>query len=922
MMAVCQPLRALYPDTALLPARNLRIAIHVFQDDSGNGNFHDNTLDEKEFLNRLVDWVNHRLANLDTLKPAVSSPFVADCRVRIRLDTIYYHRDSRAWDCSVEIDAPYMRDRYVDADTTLDYLKKYQTLPVFIGANNQVTGGHSRNIGDRGYIAVRGYYENFLRQTAEAAVDECGRNLVHELGHCLGLGHNFQGGPGGDQCDNCDDNGCPVEGSSNNIMDYWPSYGYGLSKCQFNRIHFCLDGGSGNISEVVINDSCFKVSATGYQVSGKDTLWVRDTVYSHGDLWIKSGGTLKVSGYLSMPADTKITMEPGAHLEIDGGTIGNLCGDLWLGIRLNCPPGGKPSYFSVTGRGAIENARAGLIADCRINAVINNAVFRNCRESLVFLNGSADSIHIGNSDFLITGKLNHYEEGVTPGSFVRSEGIPRLVVTGCTFVNEPGTLIFDADWMGTGISAYGRFLEINNSGFVNLTSGLDLYSYDTDAKVDVAGCRFMNNRYGVKTRFAGVQVISRNQFVLQRFNSGSTIGILLGNPDRFAVNLNRFESVYGGGHQAGMVIKDPSKETSPVFNNQFSNLPDAILVDGPPEIDSLLFQWAREGAPVDSSKLGPQFRYNQFDTVSLFLAMITDSVFGTAAGQPTEMVMEDSICASDWSTGGFGWYSDSIKIMAFHGWKAGGNKLPDHGLFWFMNYQVLSSSGQTGSGPAGYESLTAYLEKLSDLDYSLAGDPVRNMHDILGSVSQVPAAARSSRIARLLEKYNAGDQVWIREALASMAGRFVREDSLLTDLGTRAAKNNLARWMDFRPDISPDHLNPYEFDLFSDYDLPDFSAFRFTKHDQEKVRGQAFIPVINPAQDFITIYPQSGYTFNSTWNGIIFSVDGRFSKRIAIGSWRDQRVDISSLKAGVYFIELFSGNQYLGAGKFVKVTHR
>ena len=116
----------------------------------------------QDFLDQLIGWVNNRLSNLDTLKPAVSSVFVGDSRVRIRLDTLFYHHDTKAWDCSSEIDSPYMRDRYVDGDSTLSYLQKYQTLPVFIGANNVVTGGHTRNLADRGYIAVRGYYESFI----------------------------------------------------------------------------------------------------------------------------------------------------------------------------------------------------------------------------------------------------------------------------------------------------------------------------------------------------------------------------------------------------------------------------------------------------------------------------------------------------------------------------------------------------------------------------------------------------------------------------------------------------------------------------------------------------------------------------------------------------------------------------------------
>ncbi|MDD4646137.1 MAG: hypothetical protein PHY99_09135, partial [Bacteroidales bacterium] len=536
------PLRAMQGDTLLQPVRNLRIAIHVFQDDSGVGNFCMDSAGHQDFLDQLIGWVNNRLSNLDTLKPAVSSVFVGDSRVRIRLDTLFYHHDTKAWDCSSEIDSPYMRDRYVDGDSTLSYLQKYQTLPVFIGANNVVTGGHTRNLADRGYIAVRGYYESFIRQPLALSLDECGRNLVHELCHCLGLSHNFTGGADGEQCDLCEDNGCPMQGTSNNIMDYWPSYGYALSKCQFDEIHFCLNGGRGNISEIVINDSCYRVSRSVFRVSDGDRLVVIDTTYFHNDIRVENGGSLRVTGYLSMPGETNITVDAGGSLEIDGGTIGNLCGDLWAGIRLNKEDSVTPAKIMIVNGGMVEHARVGLLASGPINVQLNNAGFRNCAESAAFLKGSADTVLVNDCMFAVTDKLNHYEEGITPGVFLRADSIRRLVVTGSRFINEPGTYIFDADWLGTGIEASCPSVKVDHCEFINLTNGISLTWGNQESKFDVSENRFANNRYGVKSGYAGVQCITENSIILQRLNSGSSIGVLLNNPDKYVITGNHFRS--------------------------------------------------------------------------------------------------------------------------------------------------------------------------------------------------------------------------------------------------------------------------------------------------------------------------------------------------------------------------------------------
>ena len=97
-------------------------------------------------------------------------------------------------------------------------------------------------------------------------------HLIHELGHCLGLPHNFTGGPEGDECDRCDDNGCFPAGTTNNIMDYWPNFGHALSECQVAVVDTFLTGFRGNISEAVINDSCYLVSGKALFLNSGDTL--------------------------------------------------------------------------------------------------------------------------------------------------------------------------------------------------------------------------------------------------------------------------------------------------------------------------------------------------------------------------------------------------------------------------------------------------------------------------------------------------------------------------------------------------------------------------------------------------------------------------------------------------------------------------
>lgn len=916
----CQQLKAQPADTVLMPIKTLRVSLYVFQDDNGERNFNKDSAGQVAFLHQLTDWVNHRFANLDTLRPAMPSAFIADSRVRIRLDTIYFHRDTRAWDCSADIDGPYMRDQYVDADSLLNYQQKYQTLPIFIGGNYQVIGGHSRNIGDRGYIAVRGFYEKYLSLPNELSVDECGRNLVHEIGHCIGLSHNFTGGPGGDQCDECEDNGCPAEGTSNNLMDYWPSFGYALSGCQFKRIQFCLSGGEGNISEAVINDSCYRVSGVGDQVSGGDTVVIKDTVYAHEDWLIKSGGLLRVTGYLSMPIDSKIVLEPGARLEIDKGTIGNLCGDLWQGVQTDTLSGPIPATISIINGGAIENARTGIMAWGPVRAELDNSVLRNCEESLVFLRGSVDTITVRNCSFRITDKLNHYEEGIAPVSFLRSEGVSRLTVSGSLFINEPGTRIYDANWMGSGILSDARSVDIRNSEFINLTCGLNLFSKTGESRIDIIGNRFVNNRFGLRTDYSGIQWIEDNQFILQRYNSGPTVGLLLNHPDRFAVYRNNFESVFGGGKLAGMVITEPEPENSPVFSNVFSNLPIGVFMDNPPEIDASLLTWAKNMGAPDRLRLGPQLRFNLFDTVGIKFAIVSDSIFGSAIVDPGSLYDEESRRATQWTPGGFFWYDQKLPMVAFPGWKQGDPVNPGHNLYWFMNLPGISSSEKIIDWTWNSE-LGQYLNRLASFPDSAEWFFDSGIYPALERIKKIPAALRSSKYSVYWERFRAEEDLWIRESLGSISGHFVSADSLLTDLGTSMAHQSLASWAHSQPRDQKDIAEGLNTGFDFSFDFPEMRTFRFGGFLKPESPPPGFLIYPNPAQDYIIVQPQEGYSFGTGWTGHITSSDGRYSSEIIIASWQDQKLNISGLPSGLYIIEFYNGNKYLGAVKFIKITH-
>ncbi len=889
---------------SILPAQvaTLRLAFHVFQTDSGAGNFHADSVSEMIFLKDLERWINAKAGNLDTLTPPVSSPYIPDAGFRIRVDTVFFHRDSHAWDCSVDIDAPYMRTRYVDQDSSLSYWQKYQTLPVFIGGNISVVGGHSRNIGDKGYIGMRGFYEQYLQNEYAVAVEESAKNLLHEIGHTVGLMHNFRGGSGGDQCDTCEDNGCPDIGTSNNIMDYWPSYGHALSECQTAIIRSHLNGERGNISDVVVNDSCW--SRLGYQditrVGYMDTLRITDTVYLHSSLEVF--GVLEVTGYLSVPGACAISIRPRGRIVINGGTIGNLCGDLWYGISVDDNGTSESEQLTIINGGTLENAKVALKYEGAAQLTGGTATFRNNQVG-IYLPQDDRPVTLKNIEFRTTRKLNRHEEGWAPQAFIQSQR--SLFVSGCSFANEPGSQLFHPDSSGLGINIESFFLNVEYSRFFNLTDAIRARANQTL----IGNNEFENNRCAVNLKSDGFTQVFGNSFELQRLNDVPTFGIVLHQPNLFKLEQNQFSSVYGGGQMAGIFLIGPDLSNSPTGDSRFANLPAAAVIMNPPDAEAELLKWANEiGNDLSRLLVGPQFRNNTYDKTPVQLIMMHDSVHGTMLGEPpgTTMIRADRI--TDWPVGGYQWYSESNPLTALKAEEASPDTLPaQHGLLMTMNQLDTGTGRFLSQDIDSLKSALRMLQYVSDHPGEFIGP---DFYKTLQALSEIPMAARSAKIMRLTDPYNTEEQARTRQALARMAGTCTRVDSLLIDL-----RDTLALLMTRQGSCPERPTLPSTFP-----DLPDWprgAAQHFLPSGDFSRVVPAFEVWPNPASDYIFLAPEKGYVPDETWRYEIFSAEGQLMQSGSFPGWQSLKIETRGLSGGIYFIRIFGSRRNLGIQRFI-----
>jgi len=339
-----------------------------------------------------------------------------------------------------------------------------------------------------------------------------------------------------------------------------------------------------------------------YTIKDNETLvWSKQKALQTG-IRIEDGGELIIQDLVNMPANSKIIVEPGGKLTIDGGTLTNGCGEAWQGIEVwgQSQYSQNPSYqglVEITNGGTIENAIIGILANKGPGlathgytggiVLANGAIFKNNVNDIVFSPYNYTTMSVLSDCQFITDD-NWPHQGAIPESHIRLIDYQGLHISGCTFINEEHTL-FNTVNLGIGILSTNSAFTVKYkclsqtypctkylpTSFTNLYYGIYAMCTTSERTFSVQYAEFDCYR-GIFNSAVDNTTVILNTFTVPPTRSGldASYGLYLDNSTGYQVEGNEFTGT-GLGVHIGLYVNNSGTDDNLIYNNIFSNLSTA-----------------------------------------------------------------------------------------------------------------------------------------------------------------------------------------------------------------------------------------------------------------------------------------------------------------------------------------------------------
>jgi hypothetical protein len=310
-------------------------------------------------------------------------------------------------------------------------------------------------------------------------------------------------------------------------------------------------------------------------ISGTETWDTERRVYLQ-TVRIVDGGELTVTDKIKLSKDSRIIVEPGGKLIVDGGTLTNSCDEVWQGVEVWGDPNASQGTIDITTPSSsntpqglvimkdalIENARIGVNLSkqgdcCGYNGgiiVAEDSKFRNCRKSVQFMsydNNYNSLSKFTNTVFLCDQPMNGDDyNGEGTNGFVSIWNVRGIEFTDCDFVVDKDDS-YDSDQI------FYNFDDMHSGKGVAMIDGLATFIKSENG----TGNRFINLTYGLQ----------ENRTV----SSAS--------PRRFVSNESTFDNCVKAVHIEGGINDEFSENTF--------NIPRTNVTNGLPNYAWGIFNW-------------------------------------------------------------------------------------------------------------------------------------------------------------------------------------------------------------------------------------------------------------------------------------------------------------------------------------------
>lgn len=364
-------------------------------------------------------------------------------------------------------------------------------------------------------------------------------------------------------------------------------------------------------------------------ISISDDFYLDDNQYFMGNLIIESGATLELNGgIMYFEENSKIIIEPGGKLTLDGATCTGVCGQTWQGIEV----WGNYSQHQYTINGQNAQGQLILMNDAVIENAVSavelwkpndytktggivqatDAVFRNNTKSIHAISYTNFSPFIPGRE---TDNLSYFNNCVfeldgdyIPGhTFYKHADLDRvkgIKFRGCDFTVTP---VEGVSYWNSAIASYSAGFgveaictsntipcsEYDKCTFTGFNSAIHATrTYSNTYSFNVNRAVFTDNIYGVQVEnvnnfsvlfsdfFIGHNAIDEDECEGTDLTAAG-YGISSSNSTGFAIEENYFTKATGApaGYYTGIRVAE-TNATDEIYLNQFYNLSYGIYAEG------------------------------------------------------------------------------------------------------------------------------------------------------------------------------------------------------------------------------------------------------------------------------------------------------------------------------------------------------